>query len=655
MAMVNRNPPTRTALSPAVATLIAFAGCSGAGDGQVPGISAEAGTDAGAKLEGGANDASGAVEAGTSPAGEEGMADGASDAPDAPMPRTNCPASWTTTLACGGVPSGVSPDFGPNVVVFAPSMATSAIQNQLNTIYSKMDADQFDELGYALLFLPGQYDLDVQVGFYTHVIGLGESPDDVTITGAVRAKADWLGNDNATCNFWRTVENLAVVPTAAIDDGTDVWATSQGTALRRVHVRGSIVLEDNGGWASGGFIADSKIDTEINSGSQQQYLTRNVDLTNWQGSNWNMVFVGDGQPPSGTWPKPPYSVVQATPVVREKPFLYVDGGGNYFVMVPALKRNAAGSSWGADPPGSPVPPGTPLSIDQFYIAKPGVDTATTLNAALAAGKHLLLTPGGYSLDSPIAVTKPDTVVLGIGVPVITPTNGTAALTVADVDGVSIAGLLIQAGARSSPTLVEVGAPGSSADHSTNPTQLFDVNCRIGGYAAGTAAVCLTVNSDDVILDNSWLWRADHGTGVGWTANMSTSGIVVNGDDVTAYALFSEHHQGFQTLWNGNGGAVYFYQSEMPYDPPNQAAWMESPSENGYASYKVSADVRTHAAIGLGVYSFFDSGSIHAANAIETPTGSGIAMHHMMTFTSGNGGIDDIVNGTGGAATAYSSE
>jgi hypothetical protein len=136
--------------------------------------------------------------------------------------------------------------------------------------------------------------------------------------------------------------------------------------------------------------------------------------------------------------------------------------------------------------------------------------------------------------------------------------------------------------------------------------------------------------------------------------MSNSGIVVNGDNVTAYGLFSEHHQQFQTLWNGNGGSLYFYQSEMPYDPPNQAAWMESATEDGYASYKVSDSVTTHQAFGLGVYSFFDN-PVHAANAIETPTGSGIVMHHMMTYSSTTGGIDEIINGTGGPATAYSAD
>ena len=130
---------------------------------------------------------------------------------------------------------------------------------------------------------------------------------------------------------------------------------------------------------------------------------------------------------------------------------------------------------------------------------------------------------------------------------------------------------------------------------------------------------------------------------------------MNGDRVTAYGLFVEHHQQFQTLWNGNGGAVYLYQSEMPYDPPNQAAWMESAGVNGYASYKVSDSVTTHAAEGIGVYSVFDN-PVYADNAIETPPlSSGIVMHHMMTDDiNATGGINNIIDGTGGAASpAYS--
>ena len=616
-----------------------------AGDGG--GSAADAG--AGAWTGDGAGGSSDAAPSSDSPAAS-------SDSGSPPNPA-DCPPSWSTTPACGGGSNspGPAPDLGPNVLVFDPSMTD--IQSRLDAVYAKMDADQFDDLGYAYLFKPGKYDLDVKVGFYTHVIGLGRSPDDVTVTGAVRAKADWLGSNNATCNFWRTVENLAVVPGQDIDNGTDVWATSQGTSIRRLHVKGSLALSDDG-WASGGFIGDSKIDSQTRSGTQQQYLTRNVDLGSWQGANWNMVFVGDGQPPSGTWPNPPYTVVDATPAMREKPFLYLGSKGEYLVMVPTLRKNATGSSWGKDPAGSPVPPGSPLSIDLFYVARP-TDTATTINAALARGKHLLLTPGDYALDAPIQVTAPGTVVLGLGLPVLTATNGNPVLTVADVDGVSVGGLLVEpggTGAKASTTLVQIGSAGSSASHAKNPTVLFDLNCRVGGNVVGSTKVCLTIESNDVIVENSWLWRADHaGDGVanGWDQNKSESGIVVNGNDVTAYALFSEHHQKFQTLWNGNGGAVYFYQSEMPYDPPDQGSWMESASASGYPSYKVGDAVKTHTGKGIGIYSFF-SNQVYADNAIETPSGAGIVMSHLMTYGSGTGGINNIINGSGGSATAYSS-
>ena len=595
------------------------------------------GTDANAGLDG--------------PASPEGSPDAGTTA-DAGTPPS-CPPSWTVTPACGGSTGGPAPDFGPNVLVFDPSMSMASIQSQLDTVYAEQDAAQFGTARYAYFFKPGQYALDVQVGFYTQAVGLGQSPDDVVITGAVRAKADWLGNDNATCNFWRGAENLAVVPTVSIDDDVDVWAVSQGTHLRRVHVKGNLALDDDGGWSSGGFIADSLIDGQVNSGSQQQFLTRNDDQQ-WQGSNWNMVFVGDGQPPSGTWPSPPYTVTAKTPLVREKPFLYVDADGNYLVMVPALKTDSVGHSWAAG-----APPGSPVSIDQFYLAQPGTDTAATMNAALAQGKHLMLTPGIYHLEASLQVTRPGTIVLGLGLATLIPDDGTPILSVADVDGVTLAGFILEAGPTSSSTLLELGPTGSAQDHSTNPTAVFDVHCRVGGADVGTAASCVTINSNDVLVDNTWLWRADHGAGAAWTVNMSNNGIIVNGDDVTVYGLFVEHFQQYQTLWNGNGGAVYFYQSEMPYDPPDQASWQAGPGEDGYPSYKVADTVTTHQAGGLGVYSVFTN-DVTADNAIETPTAPGVSMHHMVTVSLASGSITHIINGTGGTVgngtmTAFSSD
>lgn len=592
----------------------------------------------------------------TSPgdAGGTPQADGsASDAsPDASSPPPSCPPSWTVTAQCGGPVSATPPDFGPNVLVFDPSMPMSSIQSQLDQVYSQQDAAQFGTGRYAFFFKPGQYALDVKVGFYTEVVGLGQSPDDVTITGAVRAKADWLGNDNATCNFWRGVENLSVVTSPSIDSDVNVWAISQGTHLRRVHVQGDLALDD-GGWSSGGFIADSLVDGQMRSGSQQQFLTRNDDDT-WQGANWNMVFVGDGQPPTGSWPNPPYTVEPSTPRVRERPFLYLDAAGHYLVMVPAMKTASVGHSWA-----NGAPPGAPLSIDRFYVAKAGTDTAATMNAALAQGKHLLLTPGIYHVDASLNVTRPGTIVLGLGLPTLIPDDGTPVMQVADVDGVTLAGLLLEAGPTSSSTLLQVGPAGSAQSHTANPTALFDVHCRVGGADAGTAASCVTINSADVLLDNTWLWRADHGADASWTGNKSDNGIIVNGDHVTAYGLFVEHFQKYQTLWNGNDGAVYFYQSEMPYDPPDQSSWMEGPGQNGYPSYKVADTVTTHRAEGLGVYSVFTN-DVTADNAIETPTGTGVSMSHMVTVSLASGSITHIIDGTGGTVgngtmTAYSSQ
>jgi hypothetical protein len=144
------------------------------------------------------------------------------------------------------------------------------------------------------------------------------------------------------------------------------------------------------------------------------------------------------------------------------------------------------------------------------------------------------------------------------------------MTVADVNGVKLAGLLIDAGTTNSAVLAEIGPAGSSADHSANPTSLHDVFFRVGGAGVGKATVSLRINSNNVIGDHMWIWRADHGSGVGWTSNTGANGLVVNGANVTAYGLFVEHYQQFQVIWNGNGGRTYFFQNEIPYDVPNQS-------------------------------------------------------------------------------------
>ena len=359
-----------------------------------------------------------------------------------------------------------------------------------------------------------------------------------------------------------------------------------------------------------------------------------------------MVFVGIPNPPSGEWPKPPFTKVALTPVVCEKPFLEVDESGKYSVRIPSLTLNSAGITWhGGNTPGRSIP------IDKFYIARPGQDTAATINAELAKGKNLLFTPGNYELTEPIHVTRANTVVLGLGFATVRPINGTAAITTVDADGIILAGLLIDAGPVNSPVLLEVGPKGSKASHTQNPISLHDIFFRVGGAGPGSAGVNLLVNSNDTIIDHTWIWRADHGEGAGWTTNPSANGLVVNGNNVTAYGLFVEHHQQYQVLWNGNGGRTYFYQSEIPYDPPDQASYTSAPGTNGWASYKVADTVTSHEAWGLGVYSVFRHPNVVLTRAIEVPVLPGVRFHHMITVALANlGEITNVIDDRGGPAT-----
>jgi hypothetical protein len=225
------------------------------------------------------------------------------------------------------------------------------------------------------------------------------------------------------------------------------------------------------------------------------------------------------------------------------------------------------------------------------------------------------------------------------------------MTTADADGIILAGLLFDAGEKDSPVLLEVGPEGSHASHAGNPISLHDLFFRVGGAGAGSAGVNLIVNSNDTLIDHTWIWRADHGQGAGWQSNPSRNGLVVNGNNVTAYGLFVEHHQQFQVVWNGQGGRTYFYQSEIPYDPPTQDAYTSAPGVNGWASYKVSDNVTTHEAYGLGIYSVFRKPNVMLSRAIEAPQKPGVKFQHIITVAlDDKGEISHVINDQGGAAT-----
>jgi hypothetical protein len=570
------------------------------------------------------------------------------------------------TLSTAAIAQQTTPNFGPNVIVFNPSMSTSQIQTTVNTIANQQVSNQFGTQRYALLFEPGTYGtaqdpLAFQIGYYTEVAGLGASPTDVVINGHIDVYNQCFSANNCSAldNFWRSLSNLTinVQGLTGCRSSAAFWAVSQADPMRRVSINGATVtLFDyctaGPQFASGGFIADTQFQggTIIN-GSQQQFYVRNSNIDGWTNGVWNQVFSGVIGAPAQSYPNPTYTTLASTPASRERPFLYQDAQGNYNVFVPAVQHNSVGLSW--SPGGTP---GKSLPIRSFFIANPSTPTLA-IDIALAAGQNLILTPGVYALNAPILVEHPDTIILGLGFPTLVPQTGQAAIQALDVNGVEVAGLIIDAGPVNSPVLMEMGLGllglGGLAPHVNDPPLVSDVFFRIGGATAGKATTSLEVNSSDVIIDDVWAWRADHGNGVGWTLNTADHGLVVNGDRVTATGLFVEHYQKEQVLWNGEGGGTIFYQSELPYDPPSQAAWTDG-SANGYPSYVVSDNVSTHQASGLGIYSNFDLGiNIIEDNAMTVPTAPGVTVDDVgSVFLSGSGQITHVIDGVG--ATVNSS-
>lgn len=586
--------------------------------------------------------------------------------------------------------------FGEDMYVFSPKDDVEQVYNAINDVYRiQGDVDengntgsgqQFGSGRYAFAFKTGDYSNmkadQYNISYYMQVLGLGKVPTDVTIKNLHVPPV--LPNSNVTCNFWMGIENVSIAPVGfnTNDAYYDfLWSVSQAAPARRLNVERSARLNYMwDGWASGGYVADSEIKGNIGSWSQQQYYLRNNNINgDLYGVNWNLVTQGctgiNGDNWNSTVSKYPmyelesglgktnwksggkYTILNTTDKLREKPFLFFDEDVNeYKVFAPSMRTNAKGTSWSKNDMGE----GKVLDISDFYIARADRDNAASINAALNQGKNIILSPGIYYAEEPINIKKANTIILGLGLATIIPTNTETAVKIADVDGVTLAGVILDADSSSKNMLV-VGNEGSNKDHSSNPTILQDVFIRIGGVHGGVASTeeAMVINSNDVIGDHFWIWRADHGAGVGWNLNKAANGVVVNGDDVTLYGLMVEHFQEYDVLWRGENGKTYFLQNEKAYDPQNQSEWMShNGTVMGYSAYKVANNVKNHYAVGLGCYDVFintNGASIFLENAIEVPDTEGVMIENACTVEIANGsgpivGIKNIVNGTGPSIT-----
>lgn len=473
-----------------------------------------------------------------------------------------------------------------------------------------------------------------------------------------------------------------------------LWSVSQAAPARRLVVERPAQFDWKYGWASGGYFSDTIFQDEAGSYSQQQYYYRNCDFqgtdyTSVYGVNWNQVIQGckgvkkdENTDNSGktfgegkrlksdlgytNWhSRGCTAVLDKSDSVREKPFMYFDKKSDqYKVFVPRVRKDSTGVSYTPTDMGK----GYSLSLDSFYIAKP-TDTAKQINDKLGQGYNLIFQPGIYYLEEALDIYYENTIVLGLGLATLTATDKNTEsifkvcgkkidpktgedLGNVDVGGVQIAGLLMDAG-KHTDTMVEIGYEGANVDHSNNPCALHDITIRVGGTGrVGTTDSAVVVNSNNTVIDQTWIWRADHGDHTGWSENLAKNGIVVNGDDVTCYGLFVEHFQEYDILWRGENGRTYFLQNEKCYDPQDQKTWMShNGTKEGYAAYKVTNNVKKHYAVGLGIYDVFintNGASIHLDSAIEVPDTPGVLIENacIVEIASADGpavGINSLIN------------
>lgn len=651
----------------------------------------------------------------------------------------------------GGEPN--PPVWPASVSVFSPGNDEET-QKVVNAAYDKNGGGnnngQFSDLRFAFLFLPGVYEVEVPLGYYTTVAGLGTFPENVTFTspkGVYSEESSLDPGAGALCTFWRSAENFLTLANyswpgpiqngscalfdqalCSGDDLTNVscpnvttccelcsatagcsaftqdihdehgqinptcwmktgcanfqepfvnvtsgiigtpfpggqgmmWAVSQASPLRRVRIAGDLLLSEyttgtHAGYSSGGFMANVEVKGTVQAGTQQQWMTRNCDLGGWENGTWNMVFVGTRGAPDdhcgGVYDhQPATTTVDTAPLTIEKPFITVTENPNkandylFFLQVPQQQTNTRGTDFSLNDV-------TSINFNQVFVADASMDVSL-INSKLAAGLHVVLCPGIYNLKTPLNIVADNQVLYGLGMATLVSANGNAVIQVnSNLSGVRIAGLLLQAGPDKTHVLLQWGTS-ISAGSSDNPNAIHDVYARVGGPDTHPvqADVMVAINTGNMVLDHLWLWRADHTVttwGVKNGDNPCKNGLVVNGSDVTAYGLFVEHQVQDLTVWNGERGRVFLYQSELPYDL-NQS-WADR-----FVGYRVGSNVKEHEAFGVGVYHFFRDYVATAYTAIVAPTSLEKNFHHSLAlYLSGRGTLQHILNSQGSATNASS--
>ncbi len=573
------------------------------------------------------------------------------------------------------------PTWPDSVLIFSPEDENIVEKINEKTAHLQTTEGHFSDSRVAILFKPGTYSVDVQVGYYVQVLGLGENVSDVVFKGDKGVYCPCIdpGKAGSLDTFWRSAENFTTEAGPTEGRGGMLWAVSQASPIRRIHVKNDLLLHHNGAYASGGFMSNIKVDRNTEMGSQQQWMTRNSELAKLPiGGAWNFVYVGtigahetSGRSKNNENCDLAINNIKKTPLHAEKPFITCKDN-KWFLQIPKLKENSIGVDFEVNDVDY-----TTVDFNQVYVASEK-DTSEQIQHYIDLSYHILLTPGNYKLDDTLTLKCNDQVILGIGMAtLVAPTNGNPCIYIPDVlENVRVAGLMLQASKiltenQIAPVLFKWGENDSLEKKEKSSKNISgvinDIFVRIGGPDIEkniNVDIMMQINSHFVIGDNIWLWHNDHSKLAEgeepreneqyhlttYDEYICNTCLEVNGNDVTIYALAAEHSLQDLVVFNGNNCKVYFFQSELPY-----CINQENYGNKNFVGYRVAEHVNQHLAIGHGVYSYFRDFSPIIETAMTAPEKEGIIFINPFTrYLNGKGEISSVLNGKGEPIGAHES-
>lgn len=379
------------------------------------------------------------------------------------------------------------------------------------------------------------------------------------------------------------------------------WAASQACAIRRLIVKGNITFSETQGDSSGGFVADSKFTPQnpdtiipqatIGIGTQQQYLVRNCEINmrdhiRVNGGAWNIVYVNNNVTDQlfegwqGYSSKKVSTVITNNNFIAQKPYIYYDIDDSVYKL--AKPKPTQSSEGPSDYSNYDI-----ISLDDDkYIIISKVEDFNNINNKI---KYIIITPNVYQLNKSIEVSG-TFIILGIGMPTIRAPPDSPAIVAKNIKNSVLAGILIEASVGEKSCLVDWG--NSKNNDNNDHCFIHDLYCRVGGNL-NPKDCCVRVNEamvkisqSNTIIDNAWLWVADHGNNMPPGDNCKESNgqaswekiwenaycptcliVTETANNVHAYCLQAEHSTGDHIVkWYGDNGEIYMFQSEYPYHP-----------------------------------------------------------------------------------------